>query len=68
MDENYKEDEIQEKEKGEPEFSLYQSNILYLLFMSGAVICLALDITVQINRRGEAIMESRGKLTLKKIL
>ena len=40
-------------EAEEPEFSLYQSNILYLLFISGAVICLALDIMVQINRRGE---------------
>ena len=45
-----KEKEKEEMEKAEPEFSLYQSNVLYLFFISGAIICLALDITVQINR------------------
>ena len=49
MKDNNKEE--MEKEKDEPEFSLYQSNILYLFFISGALICLVLDITVQINRR-----------------
>ena len=44
-----------EMEKEEPEFSLYQSNMLYLFFISGALICLALDITVQINRRSELV-------------
>ena len=45
----------EEMEKEEPEFSLYQSNMLYLFFISGALICLALDITVQINRRSELV-------------
>ena len=46
-----KEKETEKMEKAEPEFSLDQSNILYLLFITGATICLGLDITVQINRR-----------------
>ena len=48
-------EEEKEMEKEEPEFSLYQSNMLYLFFISGALICLALDITVQINRRSELV-------------
>ena len=48
-------EEEKEAEKEEPEFSLYQSNMLYLFFISGALICLALDITVQINRRSELV-------------
>ena len=49
------EEEEPEMEKEEPEFSLYQSNMLYLFFISGALICLALDITVQIKRRSELV-------------
>ena len=49
------EDKKEMEKKEEPEFSLQQSNILYLLFISGAAICLALDIMVQVNRRGELV-------------
>ena len=51
--------ECSEEDEEQPEFSLFQSNVLYLCFFSGALICLALDVTVQINRkpRGTELVE-----------
>ena len=46
-----------EEEENEPEFSLIQSNILYLFFISGALLCLALDVTVQMNRKNKSEWE-----------